>query len=208
MKQSTKALVVSGFTLVVSATALFGQAGPLFTIDENGNGDLSGVPLPVTVGPDPSGGVTTSPVLIYTLPFRVVPGDVGLFEPNDPTKSLSDIVRFFDVAGTAGVVQSVAIFYSDFSASDPADSLADTGLPFAPNAILINEIGPEGNNGALWAPAPGLPGSNSAGAQYNFISDSVPEPGSALLLMSGVGALFAIRRLRRMGDSPDSNPQS
>ena len=204
MKQSTKALIVSGLTLVVSATTLFGQAGPLFTFDENGNGNFNGTPLPFTVGPDPSGGVTTSPVLIYTLPFPVVSGDVGLIEPNDPTQSLSDILRFFNPAGAN---QSVLIFYSDFSVTDPADALADSGLPFAPNAILIPEIGPEENNGALWAPPAGAPGSNGAGVQYNIISD-VPEPGTAALLLSGVGVLFAIRRFRRMDHSPDSNLQS
>lgn len=203
MKQSTKALIVSGLTLVVSATTLFGQAGPLFTFDENGNGNFNGTPLPFTVGPDPSGGVTT-PVLIYTLPFGVTPGDVGLIEPNDPTRSVSDLLRFVNVAGAN---QSLLIFYSDVSAADPADALADSGLPSAPNAILIPEIGPEGNNGALWAPPAGAPGSNSAGVQYNIISD-VPEPGTAALLLSGIGILFAIRRFRRMDHSPDSNLQS
>jgi hypothetical protein len=202
MKLSTKALIISGLTLVASATTLFGQA--LFTFDENGNGNFNGTPLPFTVGLDPSGGVTTSPVLIYSLPFSVVPGDVGLVEPNDPTQRASDIIRFFDPAGGN---QSVLIFYSDVSTADPADALADSGLPFAPNAILINEIGPEGNNGAFWAPAPGLPGSNSAGANYNFISD-VPEPGTVALLLSGLGVLFAIRRFRRMDPSTDRHLQS
>jgi hypothetical protein len=143
-------------------------------------------------------------VLIYTLPFLVVPGDVGLLEPNDPTKSLSDVLRFIN--SPAGVNQSLLIFYSDFSATDPADALADSGLPFAPNALLINEIGPEGSNGALWSPAPGLPGSNSAGVQYNIISD-VPEPGAMSLLLSGVGVLFAIRRFRGLDRPSDRNPQ-
>ena len=202
MKQSIKALIVSGLTLVVSATTLFAQGG-LFTIDENGNGNFNGNPLPFTVGPDPSGGVTTSPVLIYTLPFLVVPGDVGLFEPNDPTRSSSDLLRYLNLPGTT---QSLLIFYSDFTATDPADSLADSGLPSSPNAIMINEIGPEGSNGALWSPTPGLPGSNSAGVQYNIISDA-PEPGAVPLLLSGVGVLFAIRRFRGMDHTSDRNLQ-
>ena len=204
MKQSTRALTASVLTLAASATTLFGQGGPLVTIDENGNGDINGTPLPWAVAPDPTGGVTTSPVLIYTLPFPVTPGDVGLIEVNDPTRPLSDILRFVNVAGTT---QSELIFYSDFSASDPPDALADTGLPNSPNAILIPEIGPEGNNGALWNPSPGLPGSNSAGAAYNIISD-VPEPGTASLLLSGFGFLLAIRRFRRMDGSADSNLRS
>jgi hypothetical protein len=204
MKQTTKALIVSGFTLVASATTLFGQGNPLITFDENGVGTFNGTPLPSTLQADPSGGVTTSPVLIYFLPFAVVPGDVGLVELNDPTRTASDLVRFFNPAGAN---QSMMIFYSDVNAVDPPNAPADTGLPSSPNAVLIPEIGPEVNNGALWSPGTSGPGANSAGVVYNIISD-VPEPGSASLLLSGVGVLFAMRGFRRMDRSPDSDVQS
>jgi hypothetical protein len=133
--------------------------------------------------------------LIYTLPFAVVPGDVILTEPGQPNGPNSDVVRFWN---PAGINQSEIIFYSDFSAADPADAPADVGLPlqFQPLTVTIPEVGPEGNNGAVYLAAPGMPGSTSAAIQYNIISD-VPEPGTGALLLSGVGLLFGIRRFRR-----------
>jgi hypothetical protein len=191
MKKSVKTLVVFGCTFAVSAT-LFGQALPTITFDENGKGNFNGSLLPYTVAPDPSGGVTAN-VLIYQLPFQVVSGDVALVEPNQPTGVYSDLVRFFTPA-TGG--QSLLIFYSDVEPGDPLD-LADSGLPFAPNAIPINEVGPENSNGAVWTPAPGMPGSTSAPVQYNIVSD-VPEPASAALC--GLGLLFVVNRFRRNGE--------
>src|ERR1035441_5975363 len=123
MKKLTKAAIVFGFTLAVASSTSFAQFA--LTIDEFG-GSLNGIPF--TIGPDPSGGVTTSPVLIYTLPFAVTPGDVILmdeWQPGLPGPN-SDIVRFWN---PTGINQTEIIFYSDFSATDPADSPADVGLP-------------------------------------------------------------------------------
>jgi hypothetical protein len=189
MKKLTKAAIVFGFTLAVASSTSFAQF--TFTIDEFG-GPLTS--LPSTIGPDPSGGVAGS-VLIYTLPFGVVSGDVILSEPGQPPTPDSDVVRFWNpAAGT----QSEIIFYSDISLTDPADAPADVGLPtqFQPLTIRIQELGGEGNNGAIYLASPGLPGSTSAPIQYNIISD-VPEPGTGALLLSGVGLLFGIRRFRR-----------
>jgi len=56
------------FALVVSANTLFAQP---YTFDENGNGiqliALNPMAMPFEVAPDPSGGISTSPVLIYSL---------------------------------------------------------------------------------------------------------------------------------------------
>ena len=183
--------------LAASATSVFGVPGNIFTFDENGNGNLDGQPLRGLMAPDPSGGLPV-PVLIYQLPFPVLPGDVVLLEPGQSSSEPSDLVRFFNPAG-ANI--SDIIFYSDFSPTDPPDALADTGLPpVSPSAIFINEVGPEGNNGAVWIPLPGQPGANPAGAQitYNIISD-VPEPGSMLLagLSGGLLLLMKVRRQAR-----------
>jgi hypothetical protein len=202
MKKLTKAAIVFGFTLAVASSTSFAQFA--LTINEFG-GSLNGIPF--TIGPDPSGGVTTSPVLIYTLPFAVTPGDVILTEPGQPNGPNSDIVRFWN---PTGINQSEIIFYSDFSAADPADAPADVGLPtqLQPIVVTIPEVGPEGNNGAIYLATPGLPGSTSfLPIQYNIISD-VPEPGTGALLLSGVGLLFGIKRFRRRGLSLDSSLKS
>ena len=180
--------------LAASATSVFGAGGFIFTFDENGNGNFNGQPVPFLVAPDPSGGLAAN-VLIYQLPVIVTPGDVALLEPGRSSSDPSDLVRFFNFAGAnfTGV-----IFYSDVSSTDPADSLADTGLPpVSPNAILIPEVGSEENNGAVWIPAPGQPGADPTGVQmtYNIISD-VPEPGS--MLLAGLsGGLLLLMKFRR-----------
>ena len=192
MKKFAKIVIMFGFTLAVASSTSFAQ----FTIDEFG-GPLTS--FPSTIGPDPSGGVTTSPVLIYTLPFVVVSGDVTLQEPG--SSEYSDLVRFWNPAGNPN--QSEIIFYSDFSATDPADSPADVGIPgqLLPLHVNIPESNnivtmPEINDGAIYVATPGMPGSTSVAIRYNIISD-VPEPSSVALLLGGVGLLFGIRRFRR-----------
>jgi hypothetical protein len=196
---------VFGFTLAVASSTSFAQF--TFTIDEFGVGSFGGANVPFTIGPDPSGGVA-GPVLIYTLPFGVVPGDVILSEPGQVPPLTSDIVRFWNPVGNPN--QSEIIFYSDFSTTDPADAPADVGLPTQLfNPITITEMGPEGNNGAVYVANLGLPGSTSAPVQYNIISDTpVPEPGTGALLLSGVGLLFGIMRFRRKGLSFGSSLKS
>lgn len=195
MKKLFKVAGAAGFTVALSASAVFGQ---IFTFDENGNISMNGgpdpVPVPYQVAPDPSGGIAAN-VLIYQLPFLVTPGDVALLEPGSPSSAPSDIVRFFN--STAAPNGTEVIFYSDVEPGEPLD-LADTGLPLSPNAFPIPEVGPEGNNGAVWTPPTGAPGSSLAGVQisYNIISD-VPEPGSGTLILGGLGALLGIRRFRQ-----------
>jgi hypothetical protein len=185
MKPSTKILSILGCAYVVTTTSSFGQ---LFTFDEFGNSSGPGI-SPGAMQLDPSGALTV-PVLVYNLNFAVLPGDVVLTEPGAPTPGpFSDVVRFWNPTGAG---PSQIIFYSDVSSADPADSPADTGLPQTLiNPIFINEIGPEGNNGALYTPPPGGAGSvgGAIGIQYNIISD-VPEPGTPALICAGAGLLL------------------
>jgi hypothetical protein len=197
MKQSFKTMASFAFTLAIAGNALLAQTN-IITVDENGHATFNGVNLPFAIGPDPSGGVAGN-VLSYALPFPVVPGDIGLIEPNSPFGNTnSDIVRFFNQSGAN---QSLLIFYSDRADTTDLD-LADSGLPNSPNAILLNEIGPEGNNGAVWTPGPGLPGFDTSGVltTYNIISD-VPEPGTCSMLCSGLGLLLWFGHLRRKATS-------
>jgi hypothetical protein len=192
-----KTAVLLVVTFAVSSGALFAQNWKL-TLDENGHGTANGNPLPFTVGPDPTGGITTSPVLIYTLPFDVQPGEVTLLESGQPNAPISDVIRFFEPLPGANF--SDLIFYSDIEAGERRD-LADVGLP-ASGSNFIPEVGPEGNNGAVWNaafPSPGTPllgGPVSGTADYTIISD-VPEPGSAALLLAGAAILGKVGAFRR-----------
>ncbi|HKW30522.1 MAG TPA: PEP-CTERM sorting domain-containing protein [Verrucomicrobiae bacterium] len=193
MKASIKTLLVIACAYTIASTPSFAQ---VYTFDEFGNSSGPGI-SPGVLQPDPSGGLPGL-VLVYNLAFPVVTGDVALMEPGQPAPGpYSDVVRFWDPTGAP---QSQIIFYSDVSATDPADAPADTGLPvqliIAPtNPVFINEIGPEGNNGAIYTPggAQGtIPG--TVGLQYNIISD-VPEPGTvALAILAGGTVLLAMKR--------------
>jgi hypothetical protein len=191
MKASIKTLFVLGCAYAATATSLFAQ---IYTFDEFGKSSGPGI-TPGILQPDPSGGVVPAPVLVYTLPFAAITGDVVLIEPGSPANGqFSDVIRFWN---PTGVNSTQVIFYSDFSTTDPADAPADTGLPVnLINPVFINEVGPEGNNGALYTPPPGGPGSipGAVGLQYNIISD-VPEPNTLALASGGAGLLlFTLKR--------------
>jgi hypothetical protein len=170
------------------------------TFDEYGNGTASTpaqtVTLPTLFTADPTGGVTGN-ILVYQLPFEVVTGDVIMTEPGSfTTVVLSDVIRFVD-AGNSGY----AIFYSDNG--DGIDSLADiSGLPVnvMTNFVTIPEVGPEvGPNGAVYTPTVGQPGyiNSDFSPTYNILSDSTaPEPGSVLLIATGLGGLGLLKRYR------------
>jgi hypothetical protein len=62
------------------------------------------------------------------------------------------------------------------------------------------EVGPEGNNGAVYTPTAGQPGFDPSEPTYHFISDGsavVPEPASIAILGAGfVGIAFIVWRRR------------
>jgi len=145
MKASCEAVIVLSFVLVVSATTLFAQP---YSFDENGNGIQyiahNPYPLSFKVAPDPSGGITSSPVLIYFLHAPVVAGDVALREPGQ--SSISKLLRFFNpVPGS----DTELIFYSQADGS-----LAGVGLPYSANPILTNEVDLQ----TTWQPRVNQPG--------------------------------------------------
>jgi hypothetical protein len=186
MKTFIKILSLLGCGYAMTTVSSFAQ---LYTFDEFGNSSGSGI-SPGIMLPDPSGGLAGN-VLVYNLGISVIPGDVILLEPGTSPQRESDIVRFW--TPTSGGPSQI-IFYSDFSTTDPADSPADTGLPsgLMPLIVTIPEVGPEGNNGALYTPTANQPGSVNAAVPpptYNIISD-VPEPGAVTLIFAGAGLLL------------------
>jgi hypothetical protein len=200
---TTKTLLL-GISLATVLTTALAQpyTNATWTIDENGPalfdshsgvvGYSNGV-----LQRDPISGVTT---LYYQLAGPNVPslpGDVVLLDPPSTFQG-SDLLRF---DGRGGVY-----FFSDVEPGEANTDLADVGVPLgsvdATNApvLFFTETGPEGNNGYLYTPAAGQPGYDTSGVlpgvHYNIISDVVPEPGSAVLLLIG-GALWGLRFMRR-----------
>jgi hypothetical protein len=170
MKPSCEAIIVLSFVLAVSANTLVAQP---YSFDENGNGTqlIAFEPflLPFEVAPDPSGGITSSPVLIYFLGAPVVSGDVALMEPGQST--VSKLLRFFTPAGGGN---SDAIFYSQVDGT-----LAGVGIPYTDNPVQISEVDPQ----TLWYPKNNQPGATTWGAlpmwtsfRYNIITKGPPPP--------------------------------
>ena len=200
-------LTLLGTAILVVVTALatsaFGQAQVTFTFDEYGNSTVNGNPGPLgQIVPDPINGV---PTLFYPLPVpAVIPGDIYLYEL--PTaQQYSDLLSFAALPGVQ-LANGVWVF-SDTDPTDPADAPAD--VPAAlwpapqPLVLLLDEIGPEGNNGLFnYAPGPGGIGGDPTGGVnlvYNFVSDGViPEPSSLVLATLGsIGLAFLALRRRR-----------
>jgi len=196
MKRLTQTLLALACACAITPTASFAQL--IYTFDEFGNSSGTSSAPPISPGilqPDPSGGLT-APVMVYTVPLPLATGDVVLTEPGAPTPGPnSDVVRFWN---PTGINLTQIIFYSDVSPNDPPDAPADTGLPSQLiNPIFIPEVGPEGNNGAVYTPPAGGPGSfPGALIQYNIISDgAVPEPSTMALAGLGGGLmLLAFKR--------------
>lgn len=186
MKNLNHTLLAAVFAAAITATTAYSQ--PVITIDEFGNGNFNGTPLPSAMAVDPFSGMTT---LSYTLPFPAIRGDVVL---SDVSGTVSDILRFEG--------NFTLYIYSDTDTSEPNPSPADVGFPAAiqPSPVFAPETGPEPGLNGLFGYNPGttLPGGNSAGATYNFISDPAPapEPGPLALIAGGLG-IFGFSLLRR-----------
>ncbi len=129
MKKLTKLASVFGFASVIAVTTAHGQIFTTISVDEFGNGFHNGTVVPSGIQPDPFN--NGAPGLAYTLPIPwtspVPVADILLFEPGSTNQLPSDLLRFEQDSTGQG---TILFFYSDASAADPADALADQfGLP-------------------------------------------------------------------------------
>ena len=148
---------------------------------------LNGVPqaIPGVTGPGTNNPLT----LAYHLPTAVIPGDAVIL--NFQTGQLSDVLRFTDTIDFAhNTIQGWVLVYSDFTATNPADSPADTfngdtlaGLPadfnpFSPLDGVTYEFGVEGFNVAEYTSTQTV-GVGPEQASYSFLSDGnlIPTTG-------------------------------
>jgi len=195
MKRPCQMIGILSFLLALSANMLFAQP---FSFDENGNGTMTTLlfnpprisPLSFEVAPDPTGGITTSPVLIYVLPRTVASGDVAFMDPDGIT--IDDLLRFFTPAGS---YHTDVIFYSQVGGG----SLADVGIPVPMNPVERSEVTPE----MAWLPGQNQPGWGMgtvyARWEYDVTVSDIPEPSSRNLLLVSAGVWFLARVSRRKG---------
>jgi hypothetical protein len=196
MKRSIKTSLLLSVLLFAFTNAGVGQP---FSFDEDGHGyDIwwftippTYNPLPFTLGPDPSGGIGGTPVLMYSLPYQVVPGDVALMDASQPNV-VADLLRFYTPAGNG---HTTVIFYS--AADAGIHQLAEVGIPFSPGAVRITEAG---GGETWWSPGGGQPGFYGGPIPvwsvfaYDFVTE-VPEPASLSQAMLGAaGVWLAFRR--------------
>ena len=198
-------LQLAGF-VVFAPLSLASSFSVNITVDENCHGTLTNTSgyfgnLPCSMMADPGPGGLSN-VMTYDLlnPPGLVAGDVLIHE-GGIGGNVFDVIRFNPGLDGGGSL----VIYSDNIGG--FDSGADTSGPptgYYPNTIDIVELGDEINNGARYTPLPGQPGFvTGAGGPvtYYFIGDGaglVPEPGSILLMASGV-ALLGLYRIRRCG---------
>ena len=189
MKKLFLAKIAVSLLVAASAGPLFAQP---YVFDDNGNGTESiftpPTHLPSQVAADPTGGITGSDVLIYSLGAPVVSGDLALMEPDGTT--VFELLRFF--TPTVGGSSDMIVY------AQPNGTLAGVGIPSPVNPVEIPEVSPE----TIWTPGNAQPGGTTAVALpvfefFRYTIITAPEPSSPVLLLIGAGISLAARGLRR-----------
>jgi len=187
MKRLIKVLRLFGVVGLFATTTVIAQVTNVFNFDEFGGGQIltNGVfaaSFQSTLAPDPTGGLLNWNVLIYTLPFQGVQGDVLVRDPAVRGDPILDVLRFDG--------KSDLIVYSDDTTGfqTPADT------PGMPNPLYTDQLFLDKQHVspilafAEFTPSVDDPGYDSSDPTYLFFDPGVvPEPGGGPLLLSGLG---------------------
>ena len=193
---ATLICLLAALLLLVPGTARAITAWEIF-VDEGGTGyyypsnDPLKIPIPLgtaTYGMQ-IGTTLFTDVLVYKLPagLDVNPGFVKLTEGDEST--VSDLAYFINMASHGG--NDYLAFFS-FGGTSRADTWTPQETIPDPESFITRL------EGAVYSPGSGEAGSGTAVANYHFLSDDVPEPGTITLLFSGLG-LLGLGALRRRG---------
>ena len=181
-----------------AAAPLLGQGGgnPVVFLPENGAGTIQFtggpvLPLPGVLAPDPGPGGQAL-ALTYNLlgPPSLVAGDLLLLDGD----VLSDVIRF-NPAGTAAGYPASVVFYS--ALESVGGELADVGFPGSFYANIVRMA--EGALGVVYTPTANQPG-YVAGFAVTYRIESLtaaPEPGSVVLLATGLLGIVGASRVKR-----------
>lgn len=202
LRRLSKTVLLLAVLSILGATPVLADT---ITVDENGNGSYTfsnGLP-PIPLPSNPSGPL--GPFLTYFLPGVPVAGGSLVLTADAQEATFCLILPPSGAPGcdVLTFLGNALTFVSD--PFDGIDSLADSqnfpGALIGPFAATP-ETGPEGSNGAFYAPRPGDPGfgigTDGQPITYNFISDGVaPEPNTLILFGTGILGTLGFFGLRK-----------
>lgn len=192
-------------TVVIANTATDGNPGAALTVSYN-------IPAPAPFTSDRSSNVLVADTFtfdpnsegsVYKIEFSIdknisiTPSNIGL--ANGQGFLIIQGGQFFlhavSLSSTQGVFQTASftsILASDFALFDPASGAVDASV----NPDFTAGTMQFGFTSSLFLP-PGSPSVQARSIYDNFsVSISVPEPGTYVLMLAGMGALIAYRRRR------------
>jgi hypothetical protein len=205
----TKLSWLAAGLLALGIAKLDAQSTINVNLDEYGtaavwtNGAAPGTGLGSSQITDPSGGLPGYTVLVYSLGFTNMPGDVLVQDPTYSGSPILDVLRF--------LANGQLIVYSDNlnGLTTPGDT------PGMPNPLLSNILFATKNYAsssvatAVWTPTASQPGYNPGFTQisYTFFDPgfaSVPEPATTGLLAIAGGILIGVGVWRKAKTQPTS----
>jgi hypothetical protein len=177
---------------VICSVPIVPLQGAVIQFDQFGNGLIDSTPISGYLS-SYSDGTNTFSALTYNLPFTGQEGSLVLTDPN-----FSDLpmeILIFDGAGR------VFFFAGNMPGSD-AYVASPPALDYT-SLVFVSDTGPEDSSTATFTPSPGDPGYDLSGPTYVIdngvtpVSAPTPEPGTMVLIATGVLLPWLVRRAKR-----------